>query len=57
MYHRYRLGHQWVPEMVLNVQSGFSVNKTAQGFRLFMGSIFWDKQDGIPIYYLKYMEI
>ncbi|KAG1474984.1 hypothetical protein G6F56_000001 [Rhizopus delemar] len=23
VYHRYRLGHQWVPEMVLNVQSDF----------------------------------
>jgi len=24
VYDRYRLGHRWVPEMVLNVQSDFS---------------------------------
>ena len=23
IHDRYRLGHRWVPEMVLNVQSGF----------------------------------
>ena len=28
VYHRYRLGHQWVPEMVLNVQSDFRGNKS-----------------------------
>ena len=36
MYHRYRLGHQWVPEMVLNVQSAFFSFITAQGLKLFI---------------------
>jgi hypothetical protein len=33
VYNRYRLGHQWVPAMVLNVQSDFRELISSQGLK------------------------